>query len=209
MDLSIKKSIIIFLFLTGSFWQTLNAQESKSQVLRINFLPVLAENSDYLSYLSIRTQFSFSYEKQIGKIHPFIKITYIGPRQFYKYLTYESGSEENYYNISGYGIGIGTRFYQKDQTNGIYISPEFNLMNSKKFKPSEDGLLLFTKEYFVSMLVGKQWIKASGISIDIFTGIGMVFRNYKEIIEDTETQTAEYNGLGIRPYLGLNIGYAF
>ncbi len=209
MNLSIKKLVIILSFLIGTFLQTINAQESKKQSVKVNFLPALSENSDYLSYISFRTQFSITYEMQIGKIHPFLKATYIGPKQFFHYLTYDDNSEESYYNISGFGIGVGNRFYQNNQTNGIYLSPEIDFMNSKKFKPSEDGLLLFTKEYFASVLFGKQWVKTSGITIDIYTGIGMIFRNYREIIEDTETQTAEYNGMGIRPFFGLNLGYSF
>jgi hypothetical protein len=144
----------------------------------------------------------------IGDFHPFIKVTYIGPKQYYSYFTYDNNSPDSYYNIAGYGIGTGIRFYS-DNNKGIYLSPEIEYMRSKKYKPSSEGLLHFTKEYLTSIKIGKQWIKDSGFSLNLYTGIGFVYRNYIEIIEDGEIKTAEYNGAGFKPYLGLELGYSF
>ena len=191
-----------------SVFQTINAQNIKHS-LRLNILPVLAESSDYLSYASFRSQFSLIYEHNFIKIHPFIKVSYVGPIQYYKYFTYEDGSEDSYFNITGFGIGVGNRFYQNKSYKGIYIAPEFEYFRTKKYKPSSEGLLTFTSEFTTSVKIGKQWIKKSGFTLDIYTGIGFVVRNYKEVIEETEVQTAQYSGAGFKPYLGLCFGYSF
>ena len=203
----INKILIIGIIFLSSVFKMVNAQEISHSV-RINVLPILAESSDYLSYASFRTQFSVIYEHNFDKLHPFIKISYVGPIQYYQYFTYEDGSSDNHYNISGFGVGVGNRFYQ-DEYKGIYIAPEFEYYKTKKFKPSSEGLLTFTSEYNISAKLGKQWIKSSGFTFDIYTGIGFVLRNYKEIIEETEIQTAQYSGAGFRPYLGFCFGYSF
>jgi len=203
----INKLSIVCIIIFSSVFQMINAQEI-SHSLKLNVLPVLAESSDYLSYASFRTQFSVIYEQHFSKLHPFVKISYVGPIQYYQYFTYENESSDKYYNISGFGIGVGNRFYQDDY-KGIYIAPEFEYYKTKKFKASSEGLLTFTSEYSISAKLGKQWIKDSGFTLDIYTGIGFILRNYKEIIEETEIQTAQYSGAGFRPYLGFCFGYSF
>lgn len=196
-------------FIFGSKANLINAQDSHSNSMTVNILPILAESSDFLSYASWRTQFSVQYEKRIGKFSPFVKITYVGPKQFFSYFTYDNNSTESYYNILGFGIGLGSKIYQNKTAEGIYISPEFDYSKSRKYKPSTDELLTFTGEYNTSLKVGKKWIYNKGFTLDIYTGIGFVFRNYQEIIEETEIPIAEYKGVGFRPYLGILIGYSF
>jgi len=197
-------SLISFL----SVFQTTNAQNIKHSI-KLNILPVLAENSDYLSYASFRSQFSLIYEHNFSKIHPFIKFSYVGPVQYYKYFTYDDGSEDSYFNIIGFGVGVGNRFYKNNDHKGAYISPEFEYFRTRKYKPSSEGLLTFTSEFTTSLKVGKQWINKSGFTLDVYTGIGFVLRNYTEIIEETEVQTAIYSGAGFKPYLGFCFGYSF
>jgi len=208
MKIKLFQKILFFVIFFLLISIGIKAQKSTSHIIRINFLPVLSENSDYLSYVSFRTQFSLDYEMTINDFHPFIKVTYIGPKQYFGYFTYDNSSPDNYFNIAGYGIGTGVRFYSHNN-KGIYLSPEIEYMRSRKYKPSSEGLLNFTKEYMSSIKVGRQWIKNSGFFINIYTGIGFVYRNYIEIIEEGEMKTAEYNGVGFRPYLGLELGYGF
>ena len=140
-------------------------------------------------------------------MHPFVKVSFIGPKQYFKYFTYDHNSPESYYNTTGYGIGVGSRFYQSSTPASAYISPMFDYYYYKKHKPSTDGLLTFANEYILSLQVGKQWVYKNRLILDAYTGAGFAYRQYREIIEDTEVQTADYAGAGFKPYLGLQIGY--
>ncbi|MFH0865416.1 MAG: hypothetical protein V1904_04445 [Bacteroidota bacterium] len=205
------KKLFFILIALVAFNLSLSAQKDYKHVIKINILPVMSEFSDYLSYVNFRTQFSVMHEFNTGKKHvPYLQLSYVGPMGYKYNIGYENSSEDNNLNYSGFGISAGSKTYLNEKHNGYYFAPQISFLRYINYKAeSEDDFRTRVFDFTFSIITGKQFVKNSGFTVDIYTGVGCSYKNYLDFIKDSDTDYSNYHGIGVRPYLGLMIGYSF
>jgi hypothetical protein len=194
--------ILVILYAVNS---NLFAQNEYKKVIKLNPLPVIDEYSDNLSYLDIQSRVTFVYEKNINKkITPYFQFSFIGPAELHKYVNYSSA---NNYHVSGSGLAIGFKFYQLPGIKGIYVAPQLNYNFYGRSMADDTNVRTKIIQIIPSIIVGKQLIYSSGFTLDIFTGFGFSYKRLKDIEVDSKDVLAKYHGIGIKPFLGLMIGW--
>ncbi len=204
------KKLIFFLAAYTIFHLPLTAQKDYTHAIKVNILPVMCEFSDYLSYMNFRTQFSVMYEfNTVKKMVPCLQLSYIGPKGYRYNIGYDNNSEDNNLNYSGVGISAGSKIYIEETAKGYYLFPQINFSRYIYYKAvSEDDFRTRVNDLSFSIITGKQFVKNSGFIVDIYTGVGFLYKNYLDFFKDSDTDYSNYHGIGMRPYIGLMIGYS-
>ena len=175
-------------------------------VVKLSVLPVLSGYSDQLNYMSYRTQFSLTYERNIKKKYtPFIQATLVGPVNIWTY----PGSSASIQNTLGFGFTTGYKKYALPELHGFYYGLAVQYFRYKTSDPSFDNSLkTITNEWEIKLIGGKQNFSRKKLVIDIYTGMGFLVRRNKAYIDNPEGDSSIRYYFGFRPYLGINIGLA-
>ena len=121
-------------------------------------------------------------------------------------LGYSSFSLSSY-KYTSYGSEIQGRYYFKEALEGFYGGAQagFNLGNA-----TLDAGILSSDISYTSIRLGAkggyQWVWKSGFALDLNLGLGFNTFSYNA---DSGTSTIGLSGGGVRPNLGLGLGYAF
>jgi hypothetical protein len=127
----------------------------------------------------------------------------------------------------GFSLDFRQKFYQPDAALGMfyfahearfsYIDHQANILEYKNSIAVGRTLHAPQTLYEYSLLIGNRWMQnpgQRGLSIDIFGGLGIGYRNYKQKWEsnpdlDAVFEDVKKRKLTIPIRLGVSIGYAF
>ncbi|MFL5728585.1 MAG: hypothetical protein ACJ75J_03765 [Cytophagaceae bacterium] len=179
------------------------AQSNYSYSIKLSPLPVFAEYSDQLSYFNQQSRIGLTFEKNVNrKATPFFTVSYVGPVGYWTYLR---GGIHGY-RLHGVGLAAGIKIYQHEALQGIYLAPVLQYAFYTKRDPNLDkAIRTQVQELTPALLVGKQIIFPKGLTVDLFTGMGLIGRRYKDI---ADVDFSRHYTFGIRPFLGMQIGFS-
>jgi hypothetical protein len=206
-----KKIIIvlaILLPLRKLFAQSDTNKERKN-ILMISLPLHIIDNNNNESYLLFDLAFKVSYEYRVSKCFtPYFQLGFHGP------LTFDLETKETQEKImtNGLNLQFGNKFYfnSNKTPSGFYMSPQFTF---NTIKLNEDGSIpggyIKILDYGLTGIFGYQIVCSKGFAMCANTGAGVFRRNYFDNTMIENTTVTNHNETGIRPYLGLQFGYAF
>ncbi|AKD02849.1 DUF3575 domain-containing protein [Pontibacter korlensis] len=121
-------------------------------------------------------------------------------------------------DFSGYGFTPEVRYYlseTKQAPNGVYVAGYGRILNYKLTVDDEDAGKTYEATYSpvgAGVAAGNQWIFNSGISVDLFLGLGVNGGSLKVksgTEDDFDLGFLNLVGSGVRIRPGLTVGYSF
>ncbi|MBC6111877.1 hypothetical protein ACFOG5_06695 [Pedobacter fastidiosus] len=200
--------LAILLPLGNSFAQSGTIKERKN-VIMIGLPLNLIDNNTNESYFLFDLAFKVSYEHRLSQnFTPYIQLGYQGPRTY----DLETAETQEKIKTSGINLQIGNKFFFNNTATpaGFYMSPQFTF-NSVKLKEegSVPGGYIRIKDYGLAGIIGYQMVRTKGFAMSVYTGASIFRRNYFDNTLIESAAVIDHNETGIRPYLGMQFGYAF
>ena len=193
----------------GKLFAQSETQQERKNVMMISLPLHLIDNNNNESYFLFDLAFKVSYEHRVGKLFtPYVQVGFQGPLTF----DLETAETQEQIKTSGVNLQVGNKFYfnSNKTPSGFYMSPQFTF-NSVKL--NEDGSVpggyIRIQDFGFSGIFGYQIVRSKGFAMCAYTGAGIFRRNYFDNTMIESTTVINHNETGIRPYLGLQFGYAF
>ena len=181
----------------------------RTTIVQMSLPLQLIDNNNNESYFLFDLAFKLSIERRFSKLFtPFVQVGFQGPLTF----DLETAETQEQIKTSGINLQVGNKFYfnSNKTPSGFFISPQLTF-NSVKL--NEDGSVpggyIKIQDYGLGGTFGYQIVRSKGFAICAYTGAGIFRRNYFDNTMIESTTIINHNETGIRPYLGLQIGYAF
>ena len=193
----------------GKLFAQSETQQERKNVMMISLPLHLIDNNNNESYFLFDLAFKVSYEQRVSKLFtPYVQVGFQGPLTF----DLETAETQEQIKTSGVNLQVGNKFYfnSNKTPSGFYMSPQFTF-NSVKL--NEDGSVpggyIRIQDFGFSGIFGYQIVRSKGFAMCAYTGAGIFRRNYFDSTMIESTTVINHNETGIRPYLGLQFGYAF
>ena len=206
-----KKIIIVLAMLLplGKLFAQSDTQQGRKNTLMMSLPLHLIDNNNNESYFLFDLAFKVSYEHRVNKLFtPYVQVGFHGPLTF----DLETAETQEQIKTSGVNLQVGNKFYfnSNNTPSGFYMSPQFTF-NSVKL--NEDGSVpggyIRIQDYGLAGIFGYQIVSANGLAVCAYTGAGIFRRNYFDNTMIESTTLINHNETSIRPYLGLQLGFAF
>lgn len=206
-----KKIIIVLAILLplGKLFAQSETQKERKNIVMISLPLHLIDNNNNESYFLFDLAFKVSYEHRLSKLFTtYVQLGFQGPLTF----DLETAETQEQIKTSGVNLKVGNKFYFNSYKtpSGFFISPQFTF-NSVKL--NEDGSIpggyIRIQDYGLAGIFGYQIVRSKGFAMCAYSGAGIFRRNYFDNTMIESTTVINHNETGIRPYLGLQLGYAF
>lgn len=142
----------------------------------------------------------------------------VTPRISGQFGAFSTGASYKDVSFDGYGFTPEVRYYlsnSKSAPNGAYVAGYGRILNYKLTVDDEEEGKTYEATYApvgAGVAVGNQWIFNSGISLDLFMGLGVNGGSLKVKSgseNDFDLGALNLIGSGVRFRPGVTIGYAF
>ena len=201
--------VLAILLPLGKLFAQSETQQERKNVMMISLPLHLIDNNNNESYLLFDLAFKVSYEHRVSKLYtPYVQVGNQGPLTF----DLETAETQEQIKTSGMNLQVGNKFYfnSNKTPSGFYMSPQFTF-NSVKL--NEDGSIpggyIRIQDYGLAGIFGYQIVRSKVFAMCAYTGAGFFRRNYFDNTMIESTTVINHNETGLRPYLGLQFGYAF
>lgn len=207
-----KAALLIMLFaLLGSY--STKAQDEKDFRFTIKTNPLAALGGPfYVVFVPITGEYKLAFEaRTFQKQSVEVGAGYLGPSILLNLNELSENDSVGGIKVNGFRAQLAYKFFltKESAPEGFYVGPHFSYARATiKDKDNPDDSFEASK-LNINVIFGYQLITSGGFALNIYTGLGVKFRDYDFLDEDSDFDFTTGNHVAPNVAFGFTFGYAF
>jgi hypothetical protein len=208
-----KAALLMILFaLFGSY--SMKAQDEKDFRFTIKTNPLAALGGPFYAFriFPITGEYKLAFESRTFKKQSIeASIGYLGPSVLINLSELSENDSVGGIKVNGFRAQLAYKFFltKESAPEGFYVGPHFSYARATiKDKDNLDDRIEASKMN-INVIFGYQLITSGGFALNIYTGLGVKFRDWDFLDEDTDFDITTGNNVAPNVAFGFTFGYAF